>query len=58
MTLFEHFIVSKILHVYSALPSAHVVYPGIIFTVYNPITITVLKQNRYSLHRFVFCYWK
>ena len=59
VTLFENSVVSKIMHAYSALPTTHVVNPGVIFTVYNPITITVLKQkNAYLLHTFIFLYWK
>jgi hypothetical protein len=46
MTLFEHFVVSEMLHVYGALPATHIVDPGIIFTIYLPIAITVLKGRR------------
>jgi hypothetical protein len=39
------------LHAYSALPTTHVVDPGIIVAIDNAITITVLKQkNMYPLH--------
>jgi hypothetical protein len=48
MTLFEHFIVYKILHAYSALSTTHVVDPGVIITVYISITIAVLKGK--NLH--------